>query len=111
MKIARGDVGNVPAPLAQRRQHDGHRSEPIVEILPKAPFGDGVLHVAVRDRDDAQLGGLRLGALKTERPVRAELREIEQELLRVMSEVQHLVEDEGSPVGVLDQPFAFRDGA
>src|SRR5262249_51942751 len=48
----------------------------------------------------------RLGALVAERAVRAELREVEEELLRVGREVQELVEDEGALVRELDEADA-----
>ena len=56
-------------------------------------------------------GLLRLGALVAERAIRPELREIEEELLRVGRKVQELVEDEGSAVRELDEADALAGGA
>ena len=44
-------LGNVIAPLAQRRHGDGNDIEPVIEILPERPFPDCRLQVAVRGRN------------------------------------------------------------
>ena len=110
---ARRSAPSASAGTSSRRSRSGGiasvtRGEAVVQILAEAPLAHRDAQVAVGGCDEAHARALRLGARVAERAVRAELREVEQELLRVRRQVEDLVEDEGPAVGELDEPDALR---
>jgi hypothetical protein len=107
---ALGERGNVLAPSAQRRQIDEGASEPMIEVLAEASVFHRSAQVAVGRTDDSHLRALRLGAVVPERAVGAELREVEEELLRMRRKIEELVEDQRASVGELDEPDTLSGG-
>ena len=53
---------DVLGTLAQRRNHDGEHGQAEIEIVPEAAIGDGLLEIAVRCRDDADVDADRARA-------------------------------------------------
>ena len=82
--------------MPQGREIEHEAGEAVIEILAEAAVADRGARLPLVAPMMRTRRLLRLRALVAERAVRAELREIEEELLRVGREVQELVEDERS---------------
>src|SRR5690606_18095846 len=104
-----GEEADVAAPLAERRQEEGDDGEPVVEVLPELSFLDGLLHVLVRRRDEADVD---VDLLLATQPPEGALLERAQELdLDVGLHLRDLVEEEGAPVGQLEAAGLLVQGA
>src|SRR4029453_376416 len=97
-----GQVHDVFAPTAQRRDVDLHHLDPVEQILPKTPGANRFLQVNVRRRNQANVGpACRSFA---DALVLAILREAQQLGLQLRGEIADLVEKERSAVGGSDAP-------
>jgi hypothetical protein len=96
-----GEQQDVAATGAQRRQVDGEHGQPVVEVGPEAPGGDGGAEVDVRGADQPDIGGLGTRAAQgADGPF---LDGGEELGLRGVGEQGHLVEEEHAAVGGLEE--------
>ena len=103
MPHQRRDVG---AALAQRRQPDRRDVEAIEQILAEHALADQLRQVAVRRRDDADIGADRRAA--ADRGVFALLQHAQQPGLRLERHVADLVEKQRAALGLLEAADAAR---
>ena len=99
---------DVVAAVAQRRQFDGHRAEPVEEVFPETSFGNGFPHVDVGGGDDAHVGFLHLR--RTHLYELAVFEHAQQTGLRGHGQLAHLVEEDGTAVGLLEIALAVGQG-
>ena len=90
--------------LAQRRNGDRHRTQAVIEILAEAARSDGLLQIHVRGRDDADVGLLDLR--RPDADEFARLQHAQQARLRRMRQFGDLVEEDRTPVGLLEVALA-----
>ena len=95
---------NVLRTLAQRRNGDRHRAQAVIEILAEAARSDGLLQIHVRGRDDADVGLLDLR--RPDADEFARLQHAQQARLRRMRQFGDLVEEDRTPVGLLEIALA-----
>ena len=100
---------DVGAPLAQRRHADDDDAQPIVQVLPKAAFRDGLLQRHVGGRHHARRDMKR--PIAADRPDLAFLEHAQQPDLQRRGRVADLVEQHGSITRLLEDTFVIRDGA
>ena len=102
-------LGDVRAPIPERRHEDAHHVQAEEQILAEAAAADGALEILVRRRDDADVGADRLA---TTDPRELALLEHAQELgLERERHVADLVEEEGATGRGLELADAALDGA
>ena len=95
-----GEVGNVGAPMAERRQFDDPRRDAMVQVGAEAPVGEHRPEVAIGRGDDTDARGARLPAAE---PVDdAFLEDTEDAGLRLRGHVADLVEEQRAAVGQLE---------
>ena len=98
--------------MSSRRSRSGgnlerNRRKPVVKVSPKSTFLNRPEQIAVRRRDDSDVGAFRLGSVVPEWPIGAELREVQEQLLRMHGKVQDLVEQQAPAAGILDEADAL----
>ena len=95
-----GQLGDILAPLAQRRHLDRNHAQPKVQVLAEFPRGDQGLEVLVGRRDHARLELERLDAAD---PVELALLQHAQQLgLQLDRQVADFVEEDRAGVGHLE---------
>ena len=93
-------IGDVVAPLAQRRQADRHDIQPEEQILAEEPLPDQLPQILVGRGDDAHVGADRRAP--ADRRVFALLEHAEEPRLRLHRHVADLVEEERAAFGLLE---------
>ena len=88
-----------------------HLRDAVEQVFPEATVAHRGVEITVRRRDQPEVRLLGLGALVAERAIVAELREVEEQLLRVHREVEQLVEHQRAAVGELHEADALVGGA
>ena len=103
-----GQQGDVPVPVAERRQHDGDDVDPVVQVLAELAARDRLAQVSVRRRHDAHVHVDQRG--RAHAPHLSLLDGAQQLRLQRGRDVADLVEEERAPVGRLDQSGLGPDG-
>ena len=87
---------DVSFALPQRRNEYGDRIEPIIEVLPEAPFGYGIAQIDVGRRDDPNVGLLRFR--RSDADELAGLQHAQQPDLGRVRQLGHFVEEDRASV-------------
>src|SRR5439155_5934876 len=106
---ARGQERHVPRPLAQRWQAQDQSLQPEIEILAEPALGAASLEIAIARGDHPYVDGRRS---RRADPVEALVLEHAKQLaLMLGAQLADLVEEDRSPVRLLEEPLPIGDGA
>jgi len=104
-----GELEDVIAPIAQRRQVDGHDQQPVVEVVAKTPRAHLLVEHPVGCGDEAHVGVQ--GGHRPHRPELAAVEDREELRLERMLELRHLIEEERPAVGGAKESLLGGSGA
>src|SRR6185436_9612144 len=103
-----GEIDDVFAAFAERRDPDGEHADTVEQILPEFSARHHLRDIPIRCSDDSELDGYLALAAHSAKAHRIE--ELEELRLRALRKLRDLVEKQRSPICQFDEAATSRTG-